>query len=249
MTARRTEKGERGAGWIVAYNIALLDDEQHQLNSTREQVERLLEKEGVASAVMAYHGAFDMPALTFDAYLLDVSMPGMDGLTLAGRIRATGSTAPIIFITGIESRVFEAIRHQPLRFVRKSHMAQELPEAIHALCAQLRAEEQTALPLQTEGMLVRVPVSHILYVESSDKVQQVVLRDHKYEVRSTMAYFEDQLLNCGFCRIHRCFLVNMQALYSIDGMDAVLSDGTRLPVSRLKIAQVKEEFKRMMFSA
>ena len=231
----------------MPYNIALLDDDQRQLNATRELVERQLEKEGITAAVMAYHGAFDMPALTFDAYLLDISMPGMDGLTLAGRIRATGSGAPIIFITGIESRVFEAIRHQPLRFVRKAYLAQELPEAIHALCCQLKTEEQTALPLQTEGMLVRVPVSRILYVESSDKVQRVVLLNRKYEVRSTMAYFEDHLLSFGFCRIHRCFLVNMQAIYSIDGLDAVLSDGTRLPVSRLKIAQVKEEFKRMMF--
>ncbi len=233
----------------MTYNIALLDDEQNQLNPLRDMVERQLEKEGMDAAVMAYHSAFDLPHLNFDAYLLDILMPEMDGLTLAGRIRASGSAAPIIFVSAGENRVFGAIRYQPLRFVRKARLAQELPEAVHALCVQLRAEEQTALPLQTEGMLVRVPVSQIQYVESSDKVQRVVLRDRRYEVRSTMSYFEKHLLNAGFCRIHRCFLVNLQALYSIDGTDAVLADGTRLPVSRLKVAQVKEEFKRMMFSA
>lgn len=233
----------------MAYKIALLDDEQAQLDRTREMVEQLVKAEAIDAAVMAYHSAFDVPALAFDAYLLDISMPGVDGMTLARRIRSTGSSAPILFITGIESRVFEAIRVQPLRFVRKSRLQEELPEAIHALCDQLHLEEQSALAVQSEGMLLRIPVSRILYVESNDKVQQVVLADRKHEVRSTMADFEDQLLSRGFCRIHRCYLVNWQAVYGIEGSDVVLANGSKLPISRFKLAQVKEEFKRMMFHA
>ena len=94
----------------MSYKIALLDDEPVQLNETQAQVERLLKEEGLDAAVMVYHSAFAMPAPTFDAYLLDISMPGVDGLSLAARIRAAGSVVPIVFITGIEERVFEALR-------------------------------------------------------------------------------------------------------------------------------------------
>ena len=233
----------------MGYRIALLDDEQPQLDITKAMVEKLLEEEKLDCAVHAFRGAFDIPGLNFDAYLLDISMPGVDGLTVARRIRAFGSAAPILFITGIESRVFEAIRVQPLRFVRKGRLSEELPEAIHALCEELRRGEQTALSIQSEGMLLRIPVSRILYVESSDKIQRVVLAERQYEVRSTMAYFEEQLLPRGFFRIHRCYLVNLEAIYSINGLDAVLSDGSRLPISRFKLSEVKEAFKRMMFHA
>lgn len=231
----------------MSYKIALLDDEQAQLENIRIQVERLLKKERLDGTVMVYHNAISMPSMAFDAYLLDISMPGVDGLTLAARIRATGSIAPIVFITGIENRVFEAIRTQPLRFVRKSCLTQELPEAIHALCERLRTDAQSTLAFQSEGMLLRVPVSSILYVESSDKTQQVVLSQRQYPVRSTMAFFEEQLLPRGFFRIHRCYLVNLQAIYGISGADAVLADGTRLPVSRFRLAEAKEAFKRVMF--
>ena len=169
----------------MSYKIALLDDEPVQLNETQAQVERLLKEEGLDAAVMVYHSAFAMPAPTFDAYLLDISMPGVDGLSLAARIRAAGSVVPIVFITGIEERVFEALRVQPLRFVRKSRLAEELPEAVHALCAHLREDARSTLAFQSEGMLLRVPVSSILYVESSDKVQRVVLAQRQYPVRST----------------------------------------------------------------
>ena len=231
----------------MSYKIALLDDEPVQLNETQAQVERLLKEEGLDAAVMVYHSAFAMPAPTFDAYLLDISMPGVDGLSLAARIRAAGSVVPIVFITGIEERVFEALRVQPLRFVRKSRLAEELPEAVHALCAHLREDARSTLAFQSEGMLLRVPVSSILYVESSDKVQRVVLAQRQYPVRSTMAYFEEQLLGHAFMRVHRCYRVNRQAIYSIDGGDVVLADGSRLPVSRFKLTEVKEAFKKVMF--
>ena len=231
----------------MSYRIALLDDESLQLEETAALTRTLLDREGLDADVVPYQGAFNVPALAFDAYLLDISMPGVDGLAFAAQVRDTGSTAPIIFITSIESRVFEAIRVQPLRFVRKSRLEEELPEAIHALCTQLRQEEQTALSIQSEGMLLRLPISHILYVESSDKVQRVVLAERAHDVRNTMAFFEEQLLSRGFMRIHRCYLANMQALYSIVGSDAVLSSGEKLPISRFKLPAVKEEFKRMMF--
>lgn len=231
----------------MSYKIALLDDNPHQLEATHKLIEQLLAKENIDAAVIPYHSAFDVPSLNYDAYLLDISMPGMDGLALASSIRAAGNAAAVIFITGIENRVFEAIRVQPLRFVRKSHLKAELPEAIHALCDQLRMEEQSALVLQSERMLLRIPVRQILYVESSDKNQRVVLSGQEHETRATMGSFEDQLLSQGFLRIHRCYLVNLRSVYSIDGSDAVLADGTRLPISRTKLAEVKNAFRRMMF--
>lgn len=233
----------------MSYKIALLDDDPVQLNAACELVAQYVRREGMDAAVMPYHNAIDVPFLAHDAYLLDISMPGIDGLSLAIRMRSAGSSAPIIFISGIESRVFDAIRVQPLRFVRKSRLASELPEAVHALCEQLRREEETALSIQTEGMLLRVPVRQIQYVESSDKTQFVVLSQRRYEVRSTMDYFEKHLLPRQFLRIHRCYLVNLQAIYSIENNNAVLADGTALPISRVKAAEVKNEFKRMMFHA
>ena len=79
----------------MSYKIALLENGTQPLKNSREQVEAMLREAGLDAAVMAYHGAFDVSALAVDAYLLDISMPEADGLTVAARIRQTGSAAPI----------------------------------------------------------------------------------------------------------------------------------------------------------
>ena len=48
-------------------------------------------------------------------------------------------------------------------------------------------------------------------------------------------------------RVDRTCRTLTQAGYSVTGSDVVLASGEKLPISRFKLAQTKEEFKRMMF--
>ena len=232
----------------MVYRIAVVEDDPEQLRVISQRIRSLLHKLHCPCTLLTFSSSFEALDLSCDAYLLDICMPGIDGIRLAQQIRASGNLCSILFISSLEARVFDALRVQPLRFVRKLHLDEDLPEAIAALSQELKRQGSNALLLQVNGEMLRVPVRKILYVESANKMQRVVLADHTYDTRSTMQDFEEQLSAQGFFRIHRCYLVNVSAIYSISAQDVTLDNGTRLPISRSKIEETKERLKRMMFA-
>jgi len=87
----------RFARHTAAVRILVVDDDP----SVREALSRVLRHEGFAVALAA-HGDAAMSALTAaepDAVLLDVMMPGLDGLAVCRRARAAGLRTPILMLT------------------------------------------------------------------------------------------------------------------------------------------------------
>jgi FixJ family two-component response regulator len=72
--------------------------------------------------------------------VLDVSMPGLDGLALQQRLAAEGQTLPIVFVTGLGDipMSVKAIKAGASDFLTKPVQAQALVAAIHAAIAQDR---------------------------------------------------------------------------------------------------------------
>jgi DNA-binding NarL/FixJ family response regulator len=67
-----------------------------------------------------------------DVIVLDISMPGMNGLEVASRLRATGSTAAIVFLTvhDEEDFILAASLAGGTGYVLKSRLVSDLPEAV-----------------------------------------------------------------------------------------------------------------------
>ena len=231
----------------MAYRIAVLDDDPVLQKKVCRMAQAEAEKRAMECTFHSFSNSYDVEAFRFDAYLLDISMPEMDGIQLALRIRRSGSMCPIIFISGVEARVFEALRCQPLRFVRKSQLEEELPEAMEALFSQFRQFGSDTLLVTTNRMTVNIPTHKILYIESFDKVQKVVTDEETYEIYSSMQYFENELLSRNFFRIHRCYLVNMSAVIYIRKQEVVMCNGAHLPISRFKVEEAVEKLKKEVF--
>lgn len=75
--------------------IAIVDDDE----AMRDALEALVQSLGYAAATFSSADAFLASPAAFDCILLDVQMPGMNGLDLQDRLVAAGSTVPVIFVT------------------------------------------------------------------------------------------------------------------------------------------------------
>lgn len=231
----------------MPYRIALIDNEPAFLSRLVHLVQQMTKQQSFPCTVHCFTSSFAIDALTYDAYLLDIEMDGMDGIRLAQEIRRKGSQSSILFVSGVEERVFEALRVQPLRFIRKSHLAEELPEALSALRNKLDEDNKNRLTVTTNRETIHLPVSSILYVEGENKIQHIVTKDMRHTVYLTMGYFEDKLVSKGFFRIQRSYLVNMDAVICIKKGEAILRDGTHLPISREKYAETRKRLEEVIF--
>lgn len=229
----------------MSYKIAIVEDDPAQ----RLAIEHIVQKETKAMksafSISSFASALDVTDFIFDAYLLDIDMPGEDGIELARTIRSRGSMAVIIFISFIEQRVFEAIRMQPLRFVRKKQLQTELPEALAELHNTLQMQEKEKVILTAGGSTLSLPTNRILYIESQRKTQILLMVDGRRELHSTMQELEAQLPEC-FLRIQKSYIVNLNAISAVEKGCVLMDNGDLLSVSRSRLEEVKRRFEEVL---
>lgn len=233
---------------VMAYRIAIVDDDPALLERVCLLTDREARKNRWNLTIHRFLCPEEVENLSYDAYLLDISMPCTDGINLALQLRNSGILSPILFVSSVESKVFEAIRAQPLRFVRKARLDEELPEALQVMVRQMQQNSAQILVVNSERNTASIQIRNLLYIECFNKIQRVVTAEQEYRVYSSMEAFTRQLADKGFFRLHRSYLVNLDAIVCVEQKEAVISNGDRLPISRTLVDEVKHQLEKRFFS-
>lgn len=154
----------------------------------------------------------------YDIVVMDIQMTPLDGFSAAERLSQMKHACKLIFFSSKEELVFQSFQYEPVYFVRKGseeRMRAELSRALGRI--QEKYCERVCLYLTDgEGMMERVPITEIEYVESSRNYLVYRCREGKeYRLRKTMDKEEQSLSRYGFVRIHRAFLVNQSYVVQI----------------------------------
>ena len=185
----------------------------------------------------------------FTLYLLDVIMPGMDGMEAAQEIRSFDAAADIVFLTSSPGFAYESYSVRALEYLLKPIT----PRLLFPLLDRLALREQRpqeGLTLKTGSMLVRVPFSQLAYVEVNGKHLYFNLTDGQVrEVAAPMREYEGQLLQRPeFMRIHRSYIVNMLQIEELSSTGVHTFSGKDLPVSRLLYPQLQKDYMQLLFA-
>lgn len=72
-----------------------------------------------------------------DLLVLDIAMPGLNGIAAAARIKENGSTAKVVFVTNLHDREYvqEALALGTIGFVVKDHLVADLLPAVRSVLA------------------------------------------------------------------------------------------------------------------
>lgn len=191
-----------------------------------------------------------------EVVFLDIRMPGMSGLEVAERI---GKSAHIVFVTAYDQYAVEAFDAGVVDYVLKPVQADRLERTIDRLRGKLGAapveigdilrQLKTAIPepkrdkmkwiKATVGKQIRlIDVNDVLFFQSDTKYTRVVLAGSEALVRIPLKDLMSGLDPEQFWQIHRCTMVNVNAIAAAERIDAerlqVLLRGSeeKLPVSR-----------------
>lgn len=174
----------------------------------------------------------------FDAFFLDIGMPGMNGIELAKKIREDDPYVKIIFVTKMGELAHIGYLYDAFRFVLKSNLEPELCEAAESLKEYFDLFNEYLKFKTPTGEITRA-VKDIKYFEVKGHAITMVSNEHEDQVCGTMKMYCDRMKNRGFIQIHKSYLVNFRYIYSIEKNDVKLSCGKVLPLSRNRIDEVK----------
>lgn len=239
--------------------ILLVDDEP----LARDRLAALLAEMGAPYQVvgMAANGA---EALEFfsrqgaDLVLMDIRMPGMDGLQAAKHLVKSETPPAVIFTTAYEEHALQAYETQAVDYllkpVRKVRLQQALESAQKITLAQLEALAQATehpvphLSISYRGGLRRLSLDQVLYLRADTKYVSVFHKEGELlleeSLKSLESRFGDWLL-----RIHRNALVARHALLGLEktsgGVSRVRLRGCEelLEVSRRHLPEVRRLIK------
>lgn len=221
------------------YQICICDDEPVFSEKIRKAVETFF-SHNTGMSICSYTD----PELLWQEcpnaqlYLLDVMMPGLTGLEFAGRLRACGSRASIIFISSLNDPVFDSFQYQPLRYIRKEYLDRELPAALQAFM-ELQEEGNCTFCLVINGKEVFIPLLSLLYCESRGHYVTFYCKHGEYEVRGKLADYEKKLKKHHIVQPNKSFLVNMRYISLFSNQSILMENGTVVTVTRT----YKEDFK------
>lgn len=180
-------------------------------------------------------------------YLLDIEVPGKNGLDLAREIRNEGDwDSQIIMITSHEqySRAGYTSRLLMLDFISKySDIESELRSTLDV--AMDIFSKHKSLSFDWNGDLFQIPYSQILYIEKSlnDNNCKVITAEKEYLTRDTIQNLEKTLCEePRFMKTHRSCIVNLNNISKVDFSNNIIyfNDKCVSLISRMKKRELKE---------
>jgi len=227
--------------------IAICDDDGSFCTQTVRMVREVLMRRGIEAEVEPFADAATLlrarkNGRAFDAYLLDILMPNMDGMELARSLRAEQPKAPIAFLTTSKDYAREAFSIDASNYIEKPLAEARLETVLDRLLALLpKPEDEMLVVRTTEGEIRSVPLSEIIWAETDGHYQNLRLWDGQ-KVRCRMSGVElwERLSSVGlFVQANKGVLLGLRHVRTLTADKAVLSGGESVPVSRRALPEVR----------
>jgi two-component system LytT family response regulator len=246
---------------MKAMRVLIVDDESLARAFLAEQLANIPGIEVIGQAANGFEAVKLAEELTPDLMLLDVQMPKLSGFEV---LELLGERAPaVIFVTAFDEFALRAFEVHAVDYLLKPVEPPRLTAALERAAERVRSQapapparelSATARPpgralervlIREQGRVHVLPVERIDFVEAQDDYLCFVSGGKRQRKQQTMAEIEAQLDRARFVRIHRSFLLNIERLariepYAKDSWLAILTDGSKLPVSRTGYSRLKE---------
>jgi len=190
-----------------------------------------------------------------DVIMLDVHMPGVDGMALAGALRNMPDPPAIIFVTAHAEHAVQAFELEAVDYLTKPVRLERLLRALQKV-ERLRSSEPAiiegageSLIIQERGRSERVALADVIYLKAELKYITVRTTDKEHIYDGALNDLEQRFGHL-FVRVHRNALVARRCVRAVEKIaDPVDGEGwtvrldgvdDRLSVSRRQLASVRE---------
>ncbi len=206
-------------------NVLIVDDEQ----LARQRLRKLLAESGgyqvIGEAETGEDALRKTQAANPDVVLMDIRMPGMDGIEAASYINRMDKPPAIIFTTAFSEHALKAFETHAIDYLLKPIKQSRLSAALDAAkrmnkaqLSKLREDEtigaRKKICVKSRGSLELIPVEEILYFKADQKYVTLRTSDQEHLIEESLKLLEQEFSQ-QFIRIHRNALVALESLHGL----------------------------------
>ena len=227
------------------FSIAICDDDMVMGRHIEEEVQYLLKQKNLVYNKQLFSDGrcllYEIQDGThFDLLLLDIEMPGLDGISLTNKVKEYLPNCLIIFITSHDKYVYDSFKVQPFRFIPKQFMKERLPEAIFDAIVLYKKNVCRFYQVGNQQGLEKIPIGEIAYIWHQGKYAYVErMNSHTTKVRKTLKQVYEELPQGDFVWLDRGCICNLAHIAKVSSGEVILTNNKNLQVSRERLTEVK----------
>ena len=216
----------------------IVDDEPLARRGIRQLLAPYRDVAVVAECRDGYEALRALANLTPDLVFLDIQMPGLDGMSVV-KLHGAERMPATVFVTAHDEFAVRAFEADALDYLVKPLAEGRFRTTMTRVLARLRARGPQRIAVPTHDGELLLDAGEIDWIEAEDDHAAIHAGARRYRVRQSLAAFESQLDPARFTRVHRSAIVRLDQVREVSAATLTLRDGTELPVSRRRAAQVR----------
>lgn len=240
-------------------NAILVEDEQISRDILRNYISKYCPNVKLLGEATTIDEAYDLiEGSELDLVFLDVEMPFGNAFDLLEKVE--NRTFETVFVTAYDHYAIEALNNHASYYLLKPISIDELIKAVN-IVTQIKEKEnelehqiltpkgnsvlgKITIP-QQDGFEV-LNINDIVFCKADDNYTEIHLSNSKKLVSKTLKYFQEALSEYSFARIHKSYLVNVNAIIKYKkgkGGSVIVSNGKEILVSASQKSNLLSYFK------
>lgn len=235
--------------------VIIIDDEPLARSVVENYLKAHPEFEIVAQCENGFEGVKAIEQHAPDLIFLDIQMPKINGFEMLELLENPPS---VIFTTAFDEYALKAFETAAVDYLLKPFSKERFHQAINRWTpkekeskgsslnetANKQPDEHQRIVIKDGAKIKILPTSSVTCLEAYGDYVKIYADGQKYLKKKTLSYFEKSLDDKEFIRIHRSYILNINALTGIEPFEkntyrAVLTDKQRIPISRSAYAPLK----------
>jgi len=210
---------------MLNMNVLIVDDEQLARQRLRKLLASNTAYQVIGEAITGEDALRKTQASQPDVVLMDIRMPGMDGIEAASYINRLDKPPAIIFTTAYGEHALKAFETHAIDYLLKPIKQSRLEAALEAAkrmnkaqLSKLRQDEtdgaRQKICVKSRGSLELIPIEDVIYFKADQKYVTLRTAEQEYLIEEPLKSLEQEFYFL-FIRIHRNALVSQQKLHGL----------------------------------
>lgn len=229
-------------------NIAMVEDDLKSAEVLRGYLQQYGKDNAVSFNIFHFASAEEFlkkyRKSVFSIIFLDIDLPGISGMDVAGSVREFDDCVPIIFVTKMAQYAQKGYSVNALDFILKPINYPDFSVKMKKAVNVARTYEERDVFVPVNSGFCRISTDKLIYVEVMGHQLKYRLTDGEIEGRGSLTDVEKKLKDFGFLRCNSCYLVNVRFIDAVRGNEVSIA-GYTLKISHPKRKPFMQELMRI----